>query len=122
MVNGTDISVELRDRSARDGFGNDVEAYAAPQTVGNVLVAPGACAELDASRPEGVRVAYTLHFPKGWSGDLRGARVALEAAPSASDATWDPPRYRVVGDPRPYMDENCPTPWHMPVEVEAVDG
>ena len=131
MIKGKAITVKLRDRSARDGFGNDVIAYASPEEVGNVVVQRGSCAELDATRPEGVRVAYTLHFPKGWSGDLRGAVVALGTAPAATPAatgtaatatTWSPQWYRVIGDPRPYMDENCPTPWHMPVEVEAVDG
>ena len=34
---------------------------------------------------------------------------------------WGGP-YRVIGDPRPYEDAICPTPWHMPVEVEAADG
>ncbi len=114
MISGLTASVELRERNARDGFGNDIEAYAAPQDVDNVLVTPGACAELDSMRPEGVRVALTLHLPKGWTQGLRGARVTLPAPYAGT--------YRVVGDPRPYMDANCPTPWHMPVEVEAVDG
>lgn len=116
MISGTTAYVELRVRDERDGFGNDVEAYAAPQAVENVLVIPGACAELDATRPEGVRVALTLHFPNGWTADMRGARVTLPAPYDCGKP------YRVIGDPRPYMDENCPTPWHMPVEVEAVDG
>lgn len=116
MINGLTALVELRVRDARDGFGNDVESYADPAAVDNVLVAPGACAELDETRPEGVRVAYTLHFPKGWTADMRGARVTLPAPFAGAKP------YRVVGDPRPYMDANCPTPWHMAVEVEAVDG
>ena len=116
MISGTTVSVELRERNSRDGFGHDVEAYSAPQDVGNVLVVPGACAELDSTRPEGVRVAYTLHFPKGWAGDLRGARVTLPAPFNGMG------KCRVVGSPAPYMDANCPTPWHMAVEVEAIDG
>lgn len=114
MLSGTTVQVRLRQRTARDGFGNDVESYAAPTSVGNVLVQPGKCDDLDSTRPEGVRVAFTLHFPKTWTGDLRGA-LAVLPAPWAGT-------YRVVGDPQPYMDANCPTPWHMPVEVEAVDG
>ncbi len=116
MISGTTVSVELRKRDARDGFGNDVEAYAEAVSVPNVLIAPGACAELDSTRPEGVRVAYTLHFPKTFSGDLRGARIALPVSFAGMG------KVRVIGSPEPYMDANCPTPWHMPVEVEAIDG
>lgn len=114
MINGMTAYVEQRVRNARDSFGNDVIVYSAPQAVDNVLVTPGPCKELDASRPEGVRVALTVHFPKGWSGELRGARITLPAPWGGA--------YNVIGDPMPYMPENTPTPWNMPVEVEAVDG
>ncbi|ACV22572.1 Uncharacterised protein [Slackia heliotrinireducens] len=114
MIRGATVAVELRDWSATDRLGNHVEAYAPPEPVTGVLVAPGATADMDAGRPEGVRVALTLHFPKTWSGDLRGAKVTL-GGPWAGT-------YRVVGEPHPYMDENCPTPWNMPVEVERHDG
>lgn len=118
MLRGVTVAVELRQHGARDALGNDVEAYAAPVDVGNVLVQPGATADLDASRPEGVTVALTLQFPKAWSGDLRGARVTLPAPWS-----WGNP-YRVVGVPMPYDPQNCPpiVPWNMAVEVEAADG
>ena len=114
MLKGRTIAVELRVRDARDAFGNDAVIYAAPQAVGNVLVVPGPCKELDASRPEGVVAALTLHFPKTWTGDLRAAKVTLTGEYSGS--------YRVIGEPMPYQAELCPTDWCMPVEVEAVDG
>lgn len=114
MIRGQTASVELRQWGTRDGFGNDVESYAAPVEVGNVLVAPGSCQDLDATRPEGVRVSLTLHFPRTWTERLRGARVTLAGRYQGT--------YAVVGDPMPYMGENCPTAWSMPVEVEAVDG
>lgn len=115
MISGTTASVMLRDRSARDSFGNDVEAYLPPVDV-DVCVQPGTCADLDDTRPEGVRVALTVHFPKTWAGSLRGAKVAL-------GGRWEG-EYRVVGDPKPYDERNCPqgVPWNMPVEVEAADG
>lgn len=115
MISGRTALVKLRIRDARDGFGNDVEAYAEPVAV-QVAVQPGTCADLDATRPEGVHVALTLHFPKTWDGDLRGAKVEL-------DGRWAG-EYRVVGDPMPYDVDNCPSavPWNMPVEVEAFDG
>lgn len=140
-IKGRTVSVRLRARDSRDTFGNDVESYSEPQEVGNVLVQPGECEELASTRPEGVRVAFTLHFPKAFSGDLRGALVELPepwgywspsvVATTTTEATTTtatssepvPSRaYRVIGDPKPYMVENCPTDWYMPVEVEAVDG
>ena len=116
MISGVTVTVEQRDRAARDGFGNDVERYSAPVDVDDVLVVPGACAELDSARPDGVRVALTLHFPATWRGSLRGARVSLPPP-------WDRDGgYAVVGDPMPYMGQNCPTGWRMPVEVTRADG
>ena len=110
-------TVERRVRGARDALGNEVVAYAAPTEV-DVLVTPGATDDLDAGRPEGVTVAATVHFPKGWQGDLRGARVTLPG-----DWTWGNP-YHVVGVPMPYDPQNCPpmVPFNMPVMVEASDG
>ena len=133
MIRGTTVQVELRTEptapattttdgtasqmATRDALGNDIVAYATPVDVTDVLIQPGPCADLDAARPEGVTVAFTLHFPKTWAGgDLRGAQVTLP-----SPWAWGNP-YRVVGKPEPWMAENCPTPWNMPVEVSATDG
>ena len=114
MLRGRTVSVMLRDRTSRDAFGNDAEAYGEPVDVPNVLVQRGKCAELDSTRPEGVDVVLTLHFPKTWTGRLRGALVSLDGEYAGT--------YRVVSDPMPYQPELCPTDWDMPVEVEAVDG
>lgn len=114
MISGRTATVRQRIWGARDSFGNDVESYSDGVDVDNVLVGPGACADLDPSRPEGVKVALTLHFPKTWSGDLRGAKISLTGEYGGE--------YRVVGSPHPYISENTPTSWHMPVEVECVDG
>ena len=96
-----------------DRFGNATYTYTS-QTVANVLVAPGSTRDLDASRPKGVTVAYTLHFPKSYTDSLEGCIITLPS-PWAGD-------YRVIGDPRCYIDEDTPTPWHTPVEVEAAHG
>lgn len=114
MISGIVARVSLRERTARDGFGNAVESYSEPIDVPNVLVQPGACADLDSTRPEGVRVSLTLHFPRGFAERLRGAKVALPAP-------WKG-EYSVVGDPMPYAESLCPGPWSMPVEVVACDG
>lgn len=115
------ISVEVRHpiESGTDRFGNVIWTYGptgatGSETVGNVLVSPGATDDLEASRPEGVKVEYTLHFPKTYTGTLEGCIVSLPS-PWSGD-------YRVIGDPRPYIDANTPTKWHLPVEVEAAHG
>lgn len=97
-----------------DRFGNAVHTDGTAVKVQDVLVAPGSTDSLDASRPEGAQVAYSLHFPKTYTGPLEGCKVKLPAPWAGT--------YRVIGDPRPYIDANTPTRWHMPVEVEAAHG
>lgn len=84
-----------------------------PEAVEDVLVAPGPRDDvIDSNRPDGTKVAWTLHFPKTFNKSLRGARVKVRG---------DEARL-VVGDPKPYTLANTPTRWWMPVELEAVDG
>lgn len=96
---------------ATDPFGAPVEGEPVEEAVDGVLVTPGATDDLDPSRHEGVRVAYTVHFPKGYGKSLRGCSVVIENH-----------EYRVIGDPKHYMGEGTPGPWDMAAEVEAVDG
>lgn len=98
----------------KDRFGNPQRAFDGGTAVDGLLVAPGSTEDLDASRPDGVSVALTVHFPKTWATSLRGCEIDL-AEPYSG-------RYRVIGDPQPYMDANTPTTWHLPVEVERADG
>lgn len=112
-MKGKTITLRTPIAGAVDRFGNATVTWAT-STVDDVLISPGATSDLEASRPEGVRVAYTLHFPKTWLGNLEGCEVVLPA-PFAGT-------YRVIGAPGQYMDENTPTRWHMPVEVEVAHG
>lgn len=114
MLNGTTVTVKLPTLWRYDRFNNKVVDEYSETTIENVLIVPGATSDLDASRPEGVRVAFTLHFPKTFSGSLEYALVTL---PEPYGGT-----YRVIGNPKPYMDANTPTPWHMPAEIEEVHG
>lgn len=114
MIRGMAVDVLRPVAGATDRFGLPTETYATPETVDDVLVAPGAAADMEAARPDGVVVALTLHFPKGYTSSLRGCKVVVGAPYSGT--------YRVIGDPQPYMDENTPTRWNRPVEVEAADG
>lgn len=110
LITGESVTV-IRPRGERDGLGEPV--YAEPERVAltDVLVFPGSSADLDESRPDGVRVTYTLHFPKDYNEPLRGCSVVVRGEV-----------LRVVGDPAPYTASNTPGPWNYTVEVERSDG
>lgn len=114
MIRGTTVTVIAPNYDGTDRFGEPVATTPTRTYVDNVLVSPSATADLEAARPDGVTVALTLHFPKTFTGDLRGCEVELAGQHAGT--------YRVIGEPKPYMDENTPTAWHMPVEVEACHG
>ena len=80
----------------RDDLGEPVGSTVT-ETPADAVVCPGATADMDATRPDGVTVAYTVHLPKGWA-------------------------FRVVGDPRAYTGENVPGDFSLPVEVTRADG
>ena len=75
------------------------------------VVCPGATSDMDATRPEGVAVAYTLHFPKTYSGSLRGCSVEVRGE-----------TYDVVGDPQRTTEAATPGPFNMAAEVTRADG
>lgn len=100
----------IKAETAYDDLGEPTEDGAA-ETAVNAIVAPGATEQLDASRPNGVSVAYTLHFPKTWTESLRGLKVRVRGEV-----------YGVVGDPQPYTAANAPMAYNLPVEVTRADG
>lgn len=75
------------------------------------IVEPGASADLEASRPNGVTVSFTVHFPKTYKASLRGASLVLRGK-----------EYAVVGDPQGYTEANTPGPFNRTVEVSETDG
>lgn len=88
--------------------------------VSNVLVAPKTSQDgtVETMR-EWDLARLVLHFPKVAITDqllkvLPGSLIEIQVP------GWRGVSYRVVGEPRPYMVENTPTPWAMPVEVERV--
>lgn len=113
-MRGVTVKVVPKVAGPADRFGNATYMDGTQESVDDVLIAPGATEDLEASRPEGVTVAYSLHFPKTYAGTLEGCDVILPS-PWAG-------RYRVIGNPKPYMDANTPTRWHLPVEVEVAHG
>ena len=113
MITGVTIEVQRPIKGAADRFGNETTTYQR-ERVCNVLVSPGSTSDMEAARPDGVTVAYTLHFPKTFTGSLKGCEIELPAPWSGV--------YRVIGDPREYIDANTPTKWHIPVQVEDANG
>ena len=115
MIKGVTVTVCVPTTST-DRFGNAVKTYPVYNkvTVDNVLVSPGATADMEAARPDGVTIAYTLHFPKTFTGQLEGCEIVLPAPWAGT--------YRVVGSPGKYIEANTPTQWSMPVEVAAAHG
>ena len=114
MIRGVTVTVLRPTVNGTDRLGNPSHGEPEREAVGNVLVGAPSTQGMEAARRDGATRALTLHFPRSYSSSLRGCSVELPAPWAGT--------YRVVGDPRPYMGANTPTPWHMPVDVEASHG
>lgn len=106
----TETVTVVRPAVTRDGLGEPTFGEPTREEVACV-VCPGATSGMDATRPEGVAVAYTVHFPKTYAGDLRGCSVEVRGV-----------AYDVVGDPQRTTGAATPGPWDMSVEVTRSDG
>lgn len=107
---GRDVTLVTRERTGADPLG--APTFSESETVvHDCLVAPGATDDLGEGRPEGASVSYTVHWPKTFSGSLKGCSVVIDGE-----------RLEVIGDPRPYMAGNCPTRWWIKSEVGHVRG
>ena len=111
MFRGETVTVLTRQKIGT-GPGNSPIYSDVETRVRNVLVAPGPRSDvIESNRPAGVDVVYNLHFPKVFTGSLRGARVRVRGE-----------IFHVIGDPRPYRHTLTPGSWDRPVEVERRDG
>lgn len=106
----TEAVTVLRPSVERDDLGETTEGEPVREDV-RCVVCPGATSDMDATRPEGVTVAYTIHFPKTYAGSLRGCSVEVRGE-----------TYDVVGDPQRTTDAATPGPWNLAVEVTRADG
>lgn len=100
----------VRPSIERDDLGEPVETGTSREEV-RCVVCPGATSDMDATRPEGVTVAFTLHFPKTYAGSLRGCSVEVRGE-----------TYDVVGDPQRTTEAATPGPFNMAAEVTRADG
>lgn len=110
MIRGETVTVRHVEGTTQGRIGPE-PTYGEPETVANVLVVPSTLDESAYLRPDGVSVDYTLHFPRGYAQDLRGALVTVRGK-----------EYRVVGAPAPYTEGNVPGAWTMPVQAVRSDG
>lgn len=106
----TEAVTVIRPTAGRDDLGEPVETGTSREAV-RCVVCPGATSDMDATRPEGVTVAFTLHFPKTYSGSLRGCSVEVRGE-----------AYDVVGDPQRTTEAATPGPFNLAVEVTRADG
>lgn len=100
----------IRESARLDDLGEPVGSEVSREAV-RCVVCPGSTSDLGAERPNGVRIAYTLHFPKTYKGDLRGCSVEVRSKV-----------FGVVGDPMRTADAATPGPWNVAVEVARADG
>ena len=116
MIAGESVTVQLRQFGARDAFGNETVSYSDAVTVDNVLVVPGN--DVDDSgngRPFAIRTEIAFCFPRGWTDDLRGAKICRTSTGRT---------YQVVGDPEPLTEANLPPdiPWNVKAGAVRLDG
>ena len=113
MIRGVTVQVNRPYQSSTDRFNNVVYGMTG-ESIGNVLIHSGSSEDLDASRPEGVSVEYTLRLPNTFYGSLEGCSVEL---PAPWSGTFD-----VIGDITYLIPENTPTHWNGVVEVGHAHG
>lgn len=120
---GETVAILVRTKTGEDSMGEPVYEWTS-EHVDNVLVRPLAGSDLrEDLRPDGIRVSYSLSFPKAWTtgklpGFLDHARVALITR--GMDETKPEDALRVSGSPDRTIP--CPTAWDTTCEVGRVDG
>lgn len=106
------LQVRTRKDAGKDRLGNRTSSYADAVAVPGCLFAPGTPQDLAVSRPDAAKASATAHFPRGWSGHLRGALV------SPDGRAW----YRVIGEPCAYPDAAVGGRWTTYALLERIDG
>ncbi|MCC4906969.1 hypothetical protein [Microbacterium sp. cx-59] len=110
MIRGETVVVERSTEVARNSR-NEPRYEWTPETVENVLVFPGPLADVpDAARPTGVRVEWSLYWPKTYTKSLAGCRVRIRGGEPVT----------IIGDPHEYI--QAPTRWNRPSEAGRTDG
>lgn len=111
MIFGESVMLRNRASGSLDEFGNERVEYLPGITVRNVLVAPTSSQDLGAERPDGAATIVTFHFPKTYTGSIKGSLIG-----------WGGSWWEVIGDPRPYSKDSTPGVWNRPVQARLVEG
>lgn len=110
-------------RISRNEMGEIISVEDFEGILDDVLIVPGDTSDLTGSlRSEGDRTVYTLHFPKSFPEAVKGIPQEFLKSLKGARVRVRGEVFRVIGDPKPYMDVNTPTRWNLPVKVEAVNG
>lgn len=117
MIKGETIVIMTPTYGAADALGNKTVTGYTSSTVDDAVIGPPSTADLEAGRPLGVTVAYTVHVPPAAPASLEGCLIQLPA-------DYGGGTYRVVGAPGFYAEANMPPRWkgYRPVNVEAAHG
>lgn len=111
MIFGDVIQLKTRETGGIDEFGNKRASFRQSISVSNVLVAPTSSQDLGPERPDGDATIMTFHFPKTYTGKLKGCLIG-----------WGGSWWEVIGDPRPYSKDSTPGVWNRPVQARLVEG
>ena len=113
MFRGVTVQVERPYENGTDRFNNVVYGMTG-ETIDNVLYYNGNSDDLEASRPEGMTIDYTLSLPNTYTGSLEGCNITLPNPPGGT--------YRVIGDVEYLIPENTPTQWNGIVRIGHAHG
>lgn len=106
MIKGITVTLINKTESGRDAFNAPI--YTETTTdVKNVLVTPVDSTDLiDGTDPDGKRLSLELCLPKGDSNNWTDADVIIRSE-----------RFKVMGVPREWIEENVPLLWNKKVRV-----
>lgn len=94
-----------------DSFGTEIVTEFEKVAVEDVLITPGASAEiLDSTDLEGHVIQYTLHIPKTDGHDWTHGKVTIRGKD-----------YRTIGEARYYTEANVPLRWNGEIGVERYE-
>ena len=111
MIRGETLCVLHPCMAESDAHGNVSAEEWEIEEVSNILFDPASTQDLEVARANGVTSAATFHFPKGYEKSLKGCLIERAGV-----------RWRVIGDPQPYLAINTPGGWNLAAECEVCDG
>lgn len=111
LLDTTSVTVVRPVENGTDEYGNPVVSVERENVTG-VLPEPGGTTSMtETDREHGVTVDMVFHWPKGYGKPLKGCAIEHDGR-----------AYRVIGDPRPYVDANTPGPFDMTVNTTRGEG